>query len=213
MLSAFKKIQMNSTFKIAFAFLLLFSFTFSNAQTNKAEEDKIHVSITDKESAFKKIKVETIVHASVEEIVAFVTEVSGYKDWMFKCRDSKMLEAIEKNDYIYYVEIDMPYPTTDRDVVIHSNYEWAADGKSFHLVSSAENDYLAHNDDFVRVEELETEWKLTEITPGKTSVIHLNRINPAGNLPHWMHNLAAEIGPMKTVKKLKKALDKPSYTR
>lgn len=195
--------------KIIFALLLLFVFNFSFAQkTGSEKEDKIHVSIAEKSTSFKEVKVETVIYASMKEIVDFVTNIAKFNTWMYKCRDSKMLETIEQNNYIYYVQIDMPFPAGDRDVVVHSNYNWAPDGKSFHLVSSAKNDYLALNDDYVRVEELNTEWRFTEISPNKTSVVHLNKINPAGNLPKWMLNLGAEIGPSRTVENLKNKLDK-----
>lgn len=178
-----------------------------STESSNIDDDKIHVSVTGKETTFKEVRVETIIHAPIDSVVAFVTNIDNYKNWMFKCQDSKMLKSYQADDYIYYVEIDMPYPTTNRDVVIRSNYIWTVDKKSFHITSKAENDFLAKDDDFVRVEELETEWKIEEISPGKTRVIHLNKINPGGNLPLWMINLAAETGPMKTVKKLKKILD------
>ena len=91
-------------------------------------------------------------------IEALQEDVKGSCKWIHACAEMKLLEAGRRRR-LTYSKIDMPWPVTGHDVVIHVTTEKTADGTVIrHL--KADPTYIPEEKGQIRVPKLVGEWKL-----------------------------------------------------
>jgi ribosome-associated toxin RatA of RatAB toxin-antitoxin module len=58
----------------------------------------------------------------------------------------------------------------------------------------------------VRVKTIETKWTFTPLADGKVRLEYQIKSDPAGSIPKWLFNLAADEAPVRSMLALKKLL-------
>ncbi|MGK0387740.1 MAG: hypothetical protein ACI94Y_000466 [Maribacter sp.] len=154
-------------------------------------------------SSFKEIKATYIIAAPMEEIVEALNDINKYAEWVYKCKEAKYVRKISDSKFIYYNHSDLPYPISDRDMVV-VNEEWydAAAGtiRSFSTIAQDHNLPLKKN--VVRIKEFESKWLFKDLGDGRTSIAYEMFLDPGGSLPAWAVNMAVAKGPVKTMRGL-----------
>ncbi|MBD9679264.1 START domain-containing protein [Pseudomonas sp. PDM18] len=146
------------------------------------------------------------IKADVAKINALQEDVTGSCKWIHACAEMRLLKTEGDNSWTYS-KIDMPWPVTGRDVVIHVTTEKTADGGLIrHL--KAEPTYIPEEKGEIRVPKLIGEWKLVPKGAGVTEVTYQVQTEPGGSIPSWLANSFVVDAPMNTLKGLRSAAEK-----
>lgn len=162
------------------------------------------------DSGIKEVRVTTQIKIGLTELMTFLGDVPNYPNWVFKCSKANRLATNSEQDYYYYTQTEIPFPLKDRDLVVHSR-QWQDAGGVVHSRSQAAPDYIPRNDNLVRIQYFESNWKITPGQDGMVFIDYTVKTDPGGGIPAWVVNLAITKGPLKTMQQLMASLPQKQY--
>src|SRR6266498_3445457 len=71
-------------------------------------------------SAYKSIKVEFSVEGNYDKLIAVITNINHYTDWVYSNKAASLLRTISPLEFYYYSETYVPWPMSNRDAVMHT---------------------------------------------------------------------------------------------
>ena len=149
--------------------------------------------------------------ASVASFVSVVRDASNHKNWIYLCKEGKVIRFINPNEWIYYNESNAPWPIEDRDVVTKvSVIQDAATGTVF-VRSNTFKDSIPQKSHYIRIQHAKTQWAFTPEKNGFTKIGLNISIDLGGSIPKWLMRLTASVGPYRTVKNLLVQVQRPKY--
>ena len=194
------------------AALLLTAISFSNllAQKNctlRKDKDgiKVYTCNTDT-SKFKSIRAEFTLNASLVELEKFIRNVDNYTTWQYNTVEVKTVKKTNDNDFIYYSKIDVPWPATDRDLVVH--FEMISKGEKHFFNSTIVSGLVPEKENTVRIKVSQGQWVITEKNKNQLDIKYSLQVDPAGAVPIWLVNMVCANAPYQSFKKLKEELEK-----
>ena len=66
---------------------------------------------------YKNLKIELNINSSLSQIVAVLEDVDFYTQWIYSCNSSQYVKHVKLGEFYYYVEMDLPWPLNNRDIV------------------------------------------------------------------------------------------------
>ncbi|MCY1486471.1 START domain protein [compost metagenome] len=146
------------------------------------------------------------IKADVPAINALQEDVPGSCAWIHACAEMKLLK--HDGDQVWtYSRIDMPWPVTGRDLVLHVTTEKSADGGVVrHLL--AEPTFIPEKAGEIRVPKLIGEWRMTPKGQGVTEVVYQVQTEPGGSIPSWLANSFVVDAPFNTLTALRDKAEK-----
>ncbi len=188
--------------------LLIPSLSF--AQYNwKVEKDKDGIKIYTSDvpgSSFKAVKVDCTFSGTYAKLIAILTNVASFNEWIYNNKTSKLLKQNSPLDFIYYSETHMPFPLSNRDLVVRMKFNTDSLPKFLSINGSAVKDMVPEIPTRVRVTRYAANWRVTMPTPNTIHINYIIEIDPGGTLPAWAANIFAEKGPFGTFSKLSERL-------
>ena len=154
-------------------------------------------------SKFVAFRAETQIAATVDEILAVLTDHAAYPEWYFNCKDTEIIEWGEAQSALVRVTIKTPFPLANRDAVNLVTVEPRADGTLVRLVSQPER--VPEVRGLVRMSIADGSWWLEPNGEG-TRVTHFYNADPEARVPAWMVNRFVVDGPIKTLSNLRARL-------
>ncbi|MBI5858150.1 MAG: hypothetical protein HZB42_10960 [Sphingobacteriales bacterium] len=198
-----------------FLFLILLVFIETNkghCQYNwKPQKDKngIKVYLSDVAgSSFKAIKVECTLTGSYAKLIALLTNVSGLKNWIYHNKTSYLLKQNSPLDFVYYSETSMPWPLSNRDVILHLKINTDSLPKFLSIKGYNEPHFFPEIPGIVRVPHYKANWTVTMPTAQSLHISYILEIDPGGSIPAWLANSFADKGPFGTFSNLADLLKK-----
>lgn len=197
-----------------FAFIL-FGAISVHAQDSSWElvKDADGIKVYSKEldqSKLNEILVTAEAKTSVSALVSVVEDASNHKNWIYLCREGKVLRHISAYEYIYYSESNAPWPFEDRDVVTHVKVVRNAEGTVF-VNSTTFQDSVPEKPDFIRIQYATSQWAFTPEKNGLTKIGLKMAVDLGGSIPKWLMRLTAATGPYHTVKNLLSQVHRSKY--
>lgn len=184
----------------------------SNDWVLKKAENGISVyTRTAENSKFNELKVVFQVKTSLSSIVALLNDVESYPKWIYHCEDSKILKKDSDKHLIRYQKTVAPWPVDNRDIAVEVNSYQDEKTKIVYQKINAVPDYTPLVEDHVRIREFKALWTLKPLKNGVVQVEYELLVNPAGNIPSWLVNLAVVEGPYETSVNMKKRLLDAKY--
>lgn len=95
----------------------------ASAQDWQLEEQDGDISAYTREmsnSPFLQIKATAIIDASASRVSALLGDGNGCAGWRAMCKSSKVLETVSEQERYVYMVLDLPWPLSDRDMVMHT---------------------------------------------------------------------------------------------
>lgn len=163
------------------------------------------------DSEIKRVKVETVLEVSLTELVAIIKDAENHNNWVFFSDRAEILEETDDCNWKYYGFTDTPWPVNNRDVITSVSLIQNKVDYSITITSIAIPDFLPKDEDCVRVKHLNAIWKLNPIGNGTVHISFELEIDPGGNIPLWLVNLAVTKGPLKTVEGLIEEINSKKY--
>ena len=163
------------------------------------EKDKNGIKIYTRRSESSKLKefkgIMTI-KGSPDQVAAILKDVSQHDKIMFKCRagTAKVIKKVSDNEFYTYMEIDSPWPASDRDVITLYKFSKGADG-IINCQIKAFPEMMPEKKGFVRVPKTEGYWKMEPLTGGMVRVTNQALSEPGGSVPDGLANSAAVDAP------------------
>ncbi|MCY1295375.1 START domain protein [compost metagenome] len=172
------------------------------------DEDGIKVYLSSVPgSKYKAYRGVVDIKADVQAINALQDDVAGSCKWIHACAEMRLVKSEGPGDNWTYSKIDMPWPVTGRDVVIHVTTEKTADGTLIRHMK-ADPKAVPAVPGQIRVPKLEGEWRLVPKGPGVTEVTYQVQTEPGGSIPSWLANSFVVDAPMNTLKNLRSTAEK-----
>jgi len=187
----------------------------ANAQTSwdlKKDQDGIKVytgSVAN--SNIKVVRVTCTLNANVSQLTALLLDTKAHEQWVYNTKRSYLVKQISPSDLIYYSEISMPWPLTNRDVVAEMTISQQPGTKVVTVTANEVSQYVAVNKDKVRVPLSKVSWIVTPVGTNQLSIEYVGQADPGGSVPAWLVNSFSTKGPFETFKKLKELVGSPAY--
>ena len=198
---------------IKFLFILfislpvIYSFSASGNWVFVKEQDGIKIfSRHSDHSKFDDIKVETNFPGNLSQLAAILVDFAKYPEWAYATKTCVLIKKINNNDFIYYSEIEVPWPSANRDLYAHCIVTSNPASHSFRLIAEAIKDYAPVKKDIVRVPLSKGSWNVSAISDKMIHVEYILELDPGGTVPAWLLNLFSTKGPMETFANLKKKM-------
>jgi ribosome-associated toxin RatA of RatAB toxin-antitoxin module len=210
--------MLKKTSFLFFTFTLLLSFksdqTASDTWQLKKFESGIAIYTRNAEnSKFKELKSVATYKCSLSSIIALIDDFESYPQWVYKCGISKTVKRNSDNDLIHYQTVTAPWPVANRDFVVHAEMHQDPITKIVTQTATCIPDYLPRVEGHVRITEFRAQWTLIPLKNGYVEADYQLLVNPGGNIPAWLVNLAVVDGPFETALNMKKWLMKEKYQK
>ena len=207
-----QKVIINEFFKITVIFLFFVFITDNSlAQSNcefKKSENGIKVySCETSSSPYNAVKAEFEVNGSIDDYISLLLEVSNYQNWKYRVVKSSLIKKVDDYELIYRMEIDSPWPVSDRDLVEHLVLTQDPVTKQVRLDIKSDAKYIPEREGFVRIPKSHS---ILVVTPFKENLLKVSfyiEADPGGILPAWVANMVSIYGPLETFGKVKEILN------
>jgi len=157
-------------------------------------------------SKYKSIKVECILPGDFDRLIHILTDIDHLKDWVYNTKLSYLIKKISAYDLYYYTETSIPWPMSNRDVVVHLRILKDTLGRALRVTSINENRLVPEKDGKVRVVYSSINWYVTMLAGKGMGIVYTFEADPGGSLPAWLVNSFADKGPYESFKKLSEIL-------
>ena len=207
----------NAITKMSLPLVFFFFPMFVSAQWGEGWELKrdkggIKVFVREVEGTdIKELRFQTELEASLSSLAAILTDVEGFDDWVYASVKSETMQKISDTEVIYYAEIDFPWPMSNRDLVLHSNFWQDPHTLAIHSQTYSSHTLKPEVDGKIRMTKADIHWIFTPCGNGRVKLDYLLSSDPGGSIPAWMVNFAADQGPLLTMVKFKEEIAKEKY--
>jgi hypothetical protein len=154
-------------------------------------------------SGRKYIKVNSGLTGSLQGVKEVFQDIGRQKTWVYGTRKSFLVKKVDDEHLLYYNETNLPWPVSNRDVVIRMKLVDGPDHHSMVITQTAEPNAVPVNKGIVRISHLSGYWQFREESTGKLHAEYFLDVDPAGSLPNWVVNLFITKGPYETFMKLR----------
>ncbi len=162
------------------------------------------------DSGIQEVRITTRMNTPLAGFLSALSDVSAYQSWVYKCSEARLLETVNEQEFYYYSKTDLPFPVSDRDLVVHSR-QWQDENGVIHSISNARPDYLPAQKSVVRIRSFRSYWKIQSSGADQVAIDYEIKTNPGGNIPAWIINLGITSGPVKTMEKLAEIIRHERY--
>lgn len=199
-----------------FSFLFLFFVSIESFSqkdwTLKTEKSGIKVYTKSFEnSPFKAIKTVCTVDASLTRITAVLLDIKNTADWVYATKKVSVLNHISPAELIYYSEIDVPWPASNRDFIVRLKV--TQDAKTKVVSVDAENlpNHLPNYKGIVRIPHSYSKWLIEPVNATQVKIEYVLQVDPGGSVPAWLINMFATRGPLESFINLRNQVKKDIY--
>jgi hypothetical protein len=158
------------------------------------------------------IKVATEFNSTAAKLTQILQDVTHQANWAYNTKKAFLLSRKNKDTLTYYSEVSLPWPVSNRDLVIQLCMSHDISDHVMLIQAHSVGNIYPVQPNLVRVPYSLGSWTVTTLNPNRIKIEYLLSVNPGGALPAWLVNCTAVTGPFNTFKKLKElAESKKSY--
>ena len=154
------------------------------------------------ESKYKSVKVECNLAGSIEKLTRILKTVDGNVKWVYNTKRTYSIRNVSNNEFIYYAETALPWPLTNRDMVINMLFNNDSMGKKLLVKATGLKGEVPKNDNIIRIPFFDGLWNVTATDNAHISIIYTLSIDPGGSIPAWAYNKFVAKGPYNTFNNL-----------
>ncbi|HMC84782.1 MAG TPA: START domain-containing protein [Chitinophagaceae bacterium] len=197
------------------AYLLLFLSSIAIAQTDwqlKVDKEGIKVYTKQMEnSPLKAVKTVCTINTSLTILTALLLDINNTPEWVYATKKISLLKQVSLSDLIYYSEIEIPWPVSNRDFIVLLKVTQDQKTKVVSVIGDNKPDYLPAVKNVVRIKRSYSKWLISPLPNGQVKIEYILEVDPGGAIPAWLINMFATKGPYETFKKLREEVKKPAY--
>lgn len=157
---------------------------------------------------FKEVRADFQLDASEDQLIGVLKNISHHKDWSYGTKRTFLISKENKDTLIYYSEVALPWPFSNRDLVIQLSFRKDTLNKVLHIQARSIPGILPPKPNLVRVPFSLAVWDV-KVLPNKVlNIQYTLSTDPGGAIPAWLVNFAASTGPYNSFRKLKELIGK-----
>ncbi len=165
-----------------------------------------------KGSSMDEFKGVAVINAPIEVVVNVIRDANNQKKWMANCSKSKIIKRINKNHIVVYNILNVPWPLSDRDIIIDTYLtEDLKNGKFLAKMKIYKKSIVPVNKKYVRITKFWASCSLKRIGPNKTHLIYMNKADPAAPVPKAIANMMAKNNPYNTILGMRRMVKLKKY--
>ena len=157
---------------------------------------------------FKEVKVDFELDATESQLVGVLQDITHHKDWSYGTKRTYLINKKGKDTTIYYSEVSLPWPLSNRDLVIELSFKKDTVNNVLHIRAKSIPGIVPVKSGLVRVPSSLASWDVTEMPHHLLKIEYILSADPGGALPAWLVNLGASVGPYNSFTKLKAIIQK-----
>ena len=143
---------------------------------------------------------EVEIDADPYEITAVIVDAPAQTEWMWQCRESRVLRGGPEGAVLVYQRIDARWPATDRDVVFESGTRVLEPERRVAIHFRSIADAAAPPvEGLVRMARLDGEFEISALAPGRSRVRYTFDADPGGMLPAAFVRAVVKESPFDTL--------------
>lgn len=171
------------------------------------ERDGIKIfTCHDTASSYKLFKGEIDLQSDVKTVSNLIEDVRKFDEWDDDIRSIKVLDEKPGESFRYYVQYDVQWPFADRDLCVEAEIRTDSISGERIISSRPEPDAVPEDPEFVRIKKYWQKWTISLSGEGKVHLILEGFVDPAGDIPAWLANLAITNTPMNMLRKIRETL-------
>jgi hypothetical protein len=201
-----------SVIRTLFSIFCVAAVSFAFSQTDwKLTKNKEGIRVYQRDmnnSDFKSIKVECTLQGNFDKLISIISNVNGYKDWVYNNKAASLLKRVSAYEFYYYTEAYLPWPLDNRDAAMHTTIIKDSVNRFLKINSVAVPNFIAQKSGKVRIRKSTINWYVTRASSNAIQIVYTFETDPGGNVPSWLVNSFADKGPYESFKKLAELLKK-----
>jgi hypothetical protein len=168
------------------------------------EKDGIRIyTRKDANSAIKSYKGEADLHTKIEKVYELIGNPKNVDWWADDISEIKIL-LYEKGKHVqYYLVYDVPWPITDRDLVVDAIITTDPITGVRIVEARPLSNVIPERTDRIRIKKYWQTWTITPKPDGTIHVILEGFVDPGGSIPAWLYNMVITETPWKVIKSVK----------
>jgi hypothetical protein len=154
------------------------------------------------------------IDASQHAVLSLLYDVDVATQWVWKTREMRVLEELPNDEgRIVYQLVSAPWPVTDREIISKSTGYQDPDTSEVFIKIECMPDFLPEGGSYVRVRQLEGAWNIMPISENECRVVFRLHLEPAGEIPSWLANIAVIDTPYHTLNNLREMVKDEKYKK
>jgi len=151
-------------------------------------------------SPFLAVKVTASIDAPIEKVLHVFGDGEGCSAWRAMCKSSQVIETVSEREHYIYMVLDLPWPISDRDLVVHSVVSSDTDSQFIRVDLNTSSDKHPITDD-VRAES-NGHYTLTATAKDVVEFVWVMHTDLKGKLSPGMINPQLTSATLKDVRSL-----------
>ncbi len=145
-------------------------------------------------------------------VLSLLYDIESATEWVWKTREMRVLQEITENEgRVVYQLVSAPWPVSDREIITRSTAFIDPETSEAFIKLECLPDFLPENDRYVRVRQLEGAWNILPLSDNSCRVVFRLHIEPGGEIPSWLANIAVIDTPYHTLNNLKDMAKREKY--
>lgn len=173
----------------------------------KDKNETLIYTRTPTDSQIKELKVVSILNCNVNKIESFIDNINYYPKWQANIATVKVLKAIDPNTQYIYFTTNVPWPISNRDIILFSKKSRTDNNAVIYKLSCVSN-FIIENPNFIRVKKFRSLCKIEPMPNNRVTITFECFGDPEGYIPDNIINLFIVESPYSTFKNLKKLIEK-----
>ena len=156
--------------------------------------------------AFREIKGETTVTASMRQLVSFLQDESINTQWVPYSGGAKVLERPDQYQTYVHFKMNAKWPFKDRDTVALFTLSQNELNNSVIIQLESAPERINMLKDRIRIKKFSGFWELIPQDNAQIHITYQTHLDPGGYLPAWMSNRVAYKSTLISLSNLKKQI-------
>jgi len=145
-----------------------------------------------------------VIAADIYDLLAVIEDTDRHCEWRQRCHTSKILKRINEFDRIIYARIDMPWPVSDRDMVLKVKVTIDLASKTIGSRFRSTRGGPAPPAGVVRMARMNGMFRFRVLGPNRVHVVYQVDSDPGGWFPNWLVERTTRTLPVDTFAALRK---------
>jgi hypothetical protein len=164
-----------------------------------------------KKRGFPTFRGQGTINAKLFDVLAVLSDIKRHPEWLERAKDVRLVRKINEREYVVYGRTDAPWPVSDRDAVYRSKTQVDLKTKTVRInFWAVKNASVPKRSGVVRMENLRGHYTFKALAANKTWVEYQVDADPGGWLPTWIAKMATKWLPLRTLKGLRRQVNKTS---
>ncbi|NTW51384.1 MAG: cyclase [Chlorobiaceae bacterium] len=152
------------------------------------------------------------IDAPQHSVLSLLYDIDAATEWVWKTREMRALQEISETDgRVVYQLVSAPWPVSDREIITRSTAYFDPETSEAFIKLECLPDFLPLNDKYVRVRQLEGAWNIVPLSENSCRVVFRLHIEPGGEIPSWLANIAVIDTPYHTMNSLRDMVKREKY--